>query len=126
MEKLTEEKAQEIFENFLNSFQNLVLKLEGYKESFSNIQNDFYAKYQKTLSMLNKLYDAFKRMDEKNKKLALLNFINLLETQKITMNIFENVMVDDTSHLDEYKKYLNELSDLLLPYLEEFHTKNKI
>ena len=65
-------------------------------------------------------------MDEKNKKLALLNFINLLETQKITMNIFENVMVDDTSHLDEYKKYLNELSDLLLPYLEEFHTKNKI
>lgn len=126
MEKLSEEKAQVIFENFLNSFQNLVLKLERHKESFSNVQNDFYAKYQKTLSMLNKLYDAFKRMDEKNKKLALLNFINLLETQKITMNIFENVMVDDTSHLDEYKKYLNELSDLLLPYLEEFHTKNKI
>lgn len=125
MHKLTEEDSKILFENFLNSFQQLITQLESKKELFNDFQNEFFLKYQKASSMLNKLYEAFLRMDEKNKKLALLNFINLLETQKLTVEIFSNVVTDDTSILENYINTLLLLSDKLLPYLEEFQSQNK-
>lgn len=125
MHNLTEDNSKILFENFLNSFQQLINQLESKKELFNDFQNEFFLKYQKASNMLNKLYDAFLRMDERNKKLALLNFINLLETQKLTVEIFSNVVTDDTSILENYINTLLQLSEKLLPYLEEFQSQNK-